>query len=253
MTWPSGPLAPAGGPGVASRAPSVTVVLVGTQLPENLGAAARVMANFGVTDLRLVAPEADPADPRALALATHGADVLGRARRYANLQEATSDCVRAWGTAAVTRARPRRLLHPRGLAALTLAEEGLHALVFGPERTGLDDASLDLLDGVVQIPTDPACRALNLAQAVGILCWECSAADLPADALDRAPSPAARAAFDGWWGVVQARVEASGWLHDPTLRPKALATLRAAFQRAGFTDGELRTLHGFVRAIGRDM
>jgi tRNA C32,U32 (ribose-2'-O)-methylase TrmJ len=125
-------------------------------------------------------------------------------------------------------------------------------MVFGPERTGLDDASLDLLDGVVQIPTDPACRALNLAQAVGILCWECSAAEA-SGALERSPPPAARGAFESWWGVVQGRIEGSRWLHDPTLRPKALATLRGAFQRAGFTDGELRTLHGFVRALGRDM
>ncbi len=235
------------------KTPSVVVVLVGTQLPENLGAAARVMANFGVRDLRLVAPEADPSDPRALALATHGADVLGAARRYDDLHAATADCVRAWGTAAVTRARPRRVLHPRGMAALTLVEEGTHALVFGPERTGLDDATLDVLDGVVQIPTDPACRALNLAQAVGILCWECSAAEVPTDALERPPPPAARGAFERWWDVVESRIDASGWLPDPTLRPKALATLRGAFQRAGFTEGELRTLHGFVRALSRDM
>jgi tRNA/rRNA methyltransferase len=210
------------------------------------------MANFGVRDLRLVAPEADPADPRAIALATHGAEVLAQARRFGDLHAATADCVRAWGTAAVTRARPRRVLHPRGLAALTLLEEGRHALVFGPERTGLDDAALDLLDGVVQIPTDPSCRALNLAQAVGILCWECAAAEVPAAPLDRPPAPAGRDAFEGWWNVVTARIDASGWLTDPTLRTKALATLRGAFQRAGFTQGELRSLHGFVRALGRD-
>ena len=67
----------------------------------------------------------------------------------------------------------------------------------------------------------------------------------------RRPPP--RGAFESWWGVVQGRIEGSRWLHDPTLRPKALATLRGAFQRAGFTDGDLRTLHGFVRALGRDM
>ena len=110
------------------------------------------------------------------------------------------------------------MLGRRGLAALTRAEEGRHALVFGPECTGLDDA-----------------------------------ADVPVDALERPPPPAARAAFEGWWSGVEARIAASGWLPDPTLRPKALATLLGAFLRAGFTEGELRTLHGFVRAIGRDL
>ncbi len=229
------------------------VVLVGVQLAENLGAVARVMANFGLQELRLVAPEASPEDARAVAMATHGADVLAAARTYATLADALGDVQAAWGTAALPRAREAGVWHPRAMAT-HLRQSGLrHALVFGPERTGLSAEDTARLDGVVRIPTDAACRALNLAQAVAILAWEWSSSEVEeaARVVQADAEPAPVAAFDAFFGAFGDALVAAGWLSDATLRPNTLTTLRQALRRAGFTRGELGTLHGAVRALTR--
>jgi tRNA/rRNA methyltransferase len=228
------------------------VVLVGVQLAENLGAVARVMGNFGLRELRLVAPQADPADPRAVAMATHGATVLAEARRFPTLAEALADRTHAWGTAALPRQRAARSLGPRALAGTLHAVPGRHALVFGPERTGLTDADVVPLDGVVRIPTAPEGRALNLAQAVAVLAWEWRAADDEVPPVDAsAPVPAAREAFEAWFARWAAALTDSGWLKDDVLRVRALDGMRAAFRRAAFTEEELSTLHGAVRTLAR--
>jgi tRNA/rRNA methyltransferase len=246
------PVAPGAEGGIPLRNASPVVVLVGVQLAENLGAVARVMGNFGLPELRLVAPQADPADPRAVAMATHAATVLTEARRFDALADALADRTHAWGTAALPRQRAARALAPRTLAGTLHHVPGRHALVFGPERTGLTDADLVGLDGVVRIPTAPAVRALNLAQAVAVLAWEWHAAHADGvPTVDAAPAPAPRAAFEAWFARWSEALVAAGWLTDDVLRVRALDGMRAAFRRAGFTEDELSTLHGAVRALAR--
>ena len=238
--------------GIPLRNASPVVVLVGVQLAENLGAVARVMGNFGLGELRLVAPQAAPEDPRAVAMATHGAPVLAEARRFATLADALADRTHAWGTAALPRQRAARALGARDLAGTLRAVPGRHALVFGPERTGLTDADIVTLDGVVRIPTESSARALNLAQAVAVLAWEWRAAGADGvPAQDTSAEAAPRAAFDAWFARWSEALVAAGWLTDDVLRARALDGMRAAFRRAAFTPEELSTLHGAVRALAR--
>lgn len=232
-------------------------VLVGTTLPENLGAAARVLANFGFSDLRLVAPEADPAHPRALATAASGEAVLRGARRYDTLAEALADRVEAWATTALPRELRSRVCGPRALAdVMALAPgraDGL-ALVFGPERTGLGTEDVARCHGVVAIPTDPACRALNLAQAVGILAWELREASLrsPAEGTYRDTfPPAPMAAQERFFAALEARITERGLWPTPGRREHTLRNLRQTLLRAGFTASELHTLRGVVEALAR--
>ncbi len=231
------------------------VVLVGVQLPENLGAAARAMANFGLGELWLVAPEAAPDHPQAVAMATHGAHVLERARVVDTLPAALADATHAWGTAALPRGREAAAWHPRALAEHVGRTPGTHALVFGPERTGLSAEDCARLDGVVHIPTAPECRALNLAQAVAVVCWEVSAAasggvagGLPRP-MDPKGLPAPVAAFDAMFDTFTQAILTSGWMSGPALREGALLTLRQALRRAGMNAGEVGALHGAIRAI----
>ena len=222
----------------------LAVVLVETSLPENLGAVARVLANFGLRDLRLVAPEVDPADPRAVAAATHGAEVLEGARRFSSVAEAVADRRRVWATTARVHERPLPVAHPRA-AAPALRAPGA-AVLFGPERTGLRLEHLAAIEGVIQIPTDPSCPALNLAQAVTVVVWEAVTADV---APPSGPSPAPVARFDAWYQSLLAELDGVGFYSDPRRRVRALANLRASLVRAGFTEAELRTLAGVVRAL----
>lgn len=221
------------------------VVLVGTRLPANLGSVARVMANFGLRDLRLVDPACAPDDPGARAVATHGETVLAAARTYPDLAAALRDRTRVWATTALARDLPLPVVHPRPAAAEARALAGA-AFLFGPERTGLVAADLARADVLVHIPTDPAARALNLAQAVAVMAWEWSAAPWTPPV---APEPAPRAEVDGLVDHLVAAALRRGHYSEPRLRVRAVRNLRSAVQRAGFTRAEVRTLRGLVRVL----
>src|SRR5690348_7113768 len=145
------------------------VVLVRPETDANLGAVARVMRNLGLSELVLVAPQADPQDRRARLLATHSEEILDRCHIVPELGEAVSDCVFVAGTSALTGGLFRRQsvgppeeVLPRLVAHLPASPT---ALVFGPESRGLSNAEVTRCHYLIHIPTDPAHRALNLAQA----------------------------------------------------------------------------------------
>jgi tRNA/rRNA methyltransferase len=152
------------------------VVLVRTEVAANLGATARVMRNFGLTDLVLVSPAADPRDLHARALATHGEEILDRCRVVADLGEAVADCV----LIAATSARTGGLFRKQSVGApdeilphvVESLPSGPVALVFGPERTGLTNEEVSRCTYLIHVPTDADCPALNLAQAVAICLYE---------------------------------------------------------------------------------
>jgi tRNA/rRNA methyltransferase len=152
------------------------VVLVRPQFAANVGAAARVMRNMGLSDLALVAPHADLHDRQARQLSTHGEEVLDRARSFPDLGAALADCV----VVAATSARKGGLFRrqsvglPEEIARLLVEAlaSGPAALVFGPERTGLRDEEVSRCHHLVHIPADPSYPALNLAQAVAVCAYE---------------------------------------------------------------------------------
>jgi tRNA/rRNA methyltransferase len=229
------------------------IVLVEPSLPENVGAVARAMGNFGLYDLRVVAPAFPVDHARAVAAATHGEQVLRAARTYGTLAEALAGRRRVWATTARLRETVLPVIGPRALgAALRAAEaaEAAPALVFGPERTGLRFEHLERADALVHIPTDPACPALNLAQSVLLCAWERWAAD---DTPEQAtgPLPAPKESFDAWFSTLEEGLDRVGYLSEPALRVRALRTLRSALSRAGFSEQELGALHGVIRALGR--
>jgi tRNA/rRNA methyltransferase len=148
------------------------VVLVRPQFAGNIGSTARVMRNMGLTDLVLVAPEADPQERLSQQLSTHGQAILDRARIVGQFEEAVADCVLVVGTSARTGGLFRRQsvgtpdeIMPRLMPTLG---QGTTALVFGPERTGLSNEEVTRCHFLITLPADPSYPALNLAQAVGI-------------------------------------------------------------------------------------
>src|SRR5690606_27059580 len=154
----------------AQAAPRIRIVLVGTQHPGNIGSAARAMKTMGLHRLVLVAPERFP-HPEAAALAAGAGDLLDAARVHATLADAVADCRLVVGCTA----RARRIAldehQPPEAAMKVLGEARLGvetALVFGRERTGLDNAELQLCHAAVTIPADPGYSSLNLAAAVQV-------------------------------------------------------------------------------------
>jgi tRNA (cytidine32/uridine32-2'-O)-methyltransferase len=233
------------------------VVLVGTQHPGNIGSAARAMKTMGLQRLHLVAPERFP-DREADALAAGADDVLAAAAVHATLAEAVSDCRLVLATTARRRTVPMPELSPReGAARVLEAQAAGHevALVFGRERTGLENEELQLCHAAVSIPANPEYSSLNLAMAVQVLCYEWRVASLAAGGTDVASEEAGDAAADpdalpASHGELESFFAHLGALLDDIDFHKGKAPdivtqrLRRLFLRASPDPRELRILRG---------
>jgi tRNA/rRNA methyltransferase len=230
------------------------VILDAPQLAENIGAVARVMANFGLSDLRLVRPRDGWPQERAWASAS-GADwPLDNARVFDRLEDAVGDLQRLYATTARPREVRLPLLTPREAAAslAEAADQGLATgLLFGGERAGLETADIALCQAIVTVPIDPRFRSLNLAQAVAINAyeWRMTVADRPPPAFRAEDPPTDQAELVGFYEHLERELEASGFFFPPEKTPSMVRNLRAVFARAGLTSQETRTLHGVVTAL----
>ncbi|MGB3293669.1 MAG: RNA methyltransferase [Phormidesmis sp.] len=161
---------------------AVRIVLVSPAGPLNVGSVARVMKNFGLSQLVLVDPQCDPLGESAMQMAVHAKDVLAGAQRVKTIPEALVGCYRAIATTARPRGFNAPLELPENalpalLAETLFAEAGTEAtpptaLIFGPEDRGLSNEELTYAQQFVKVPTDDGYSALNLAQAVAICCYE---------------------------------------------------------------------------------
>jgi tRNA/rRNA methyltransferase len=228
------------------------VVLVRPTIAANLGATARVMRNLGLRQLVLVAPEADPADPRARQLSTHGEAILEQARCVADLGQAVADCGLVAGTSARTVGiRRERAGTPDQVAPLLLEAlaEGPVALVFGPEPTGLSNEEVTRCHSLIHIPTDPGYPALNLAQAVAICLYELRRAWLAQTATLPLAEPAAPFADqERMFAHLRTALEEIHFLYGPKAET-LMHGLRHLLGRARPTEMEVKLLLGLARQI----
>ncbi len=252
--------------GEQGRPPAV--VLARPQLGENIGAAARVMANFGLKDLRLAAPR-DPWPNRAAFAMAAGAlgcgdDPAGggpaadaapiTVRVHSDVDAALSDV----GYALAATARPRELEIPvlppdAAVAALAArAAAGVSvAVLFGPEASGLTNDEIVRADAIVTYPVNRAFSSLNLAQAVGVFAYAWGARATQEVAFHRDLAPATKADFEGLMAHLEQALEEARYFHPPDKQPLMMRHMRAAFARAGLTEQEVRTLRGALKALQR--
>jgi tRNA/rRNA methyltransferase len=239
---------------VSSLAP--VVILNAPQMAENIGAVGRVMANFGLTELRLVNPRDGWPQERAWASAS-GADwTLNAARVFDSVSAAIADLKLVYATTARPRELQLPVITPRQAAAeLTSATaQGLRTgLLFGGERAGLETQDIALCQAVVTIPIDMRFRSLNLAQAVAINLyeWRTAQENAPPPIFRPGPPPADGEALLGFYEHLERELETSGFFHPPEKTPHMIQNLRSALGRARFTDQEVRTLRGVITALSR--
>lgn len=235
---------------------NLRIVLVGTQHPGNIGAAARAMKTMGLRRLVLVAPERFPhAD--AAAMAAGADDVLAAAELVPTLAEAVADCRLVLGCTARSRRIALDELLPAEAAARALgtaATGTTAALVFGRERTGLDNHELQLCHAAVHIPADPVYSSLNLAAAVQVLCYELRLAMLglrgtsPERLAAPAPDgdvPASHAELEGFFAQLGDTLDAIDF-HKGRAPESAMRKLRRIFLRAALDDRDVRLLRGVL-------
>ena len=233
------------------------VILNEPQLAENIGAVARVMANFGLSELRLVRPRDGWPQDRAWASAS-GADwPLDNAKVFDRLEEAVADLRLVYATTARSRGTQLPVLTPREAAAeLHAADAQGHAtgLLFGGERAGLETDDIALCHGIVTIPVDERFRSLNLAQAVALNAyeWRLGVADRPREAFaQNVDEPAEMSIVVGLYEQLEGELDNAGFFHPPEKRPSMVRNLRISLGRARLTEQEVRTWRGVVTALSR--
>ncbi|WP_135467427.1 RNA methyltransferase [Crenalkalicoccus roseus] len=236
---------------------SPVVVLVRPQLADNIGAAARAMANGGLFHLRLVAPRDGWPQDRAWRTASGADRILDAATVHATVAEAVADCHRVLATCP----RPRHIVKPVLTARAAAGElrainaRSLRAAVlFGPERSGLDNDDIACADTLVRYPLNPAHMSLNLAQAVMILAyewWTVAETAPPRLLATHETRVAAKGELEGFLERLVAELDASGFLDHEKKRAGMVRNLRHWFQRGEVTEQELRTLHGVVTELSR--
>lgn len=238
-----------------SIAERIRFVLVRTSHPANIGSAARAIRTMGFTRLSLVAPHAFP-HAQASALAAGADDVLASVRIAPGLPAAIADCQFAIGTTARRRDVPMEEIDPReaALRVLASARDGNEvAIVFGNERTGLENDEIKLCRAAVLIPSDPAFSSLNLAQAVQIIAYEIRMAELagemplPAQKNDR---PASSAELEAFFEHLARTLDAIDF-HKGRSPRTIMLRLRRMFLRAQLDQRELRILHGILTDTDR--
>ncbi|MCS6975496.1 MAG: RNA methyltransferase [Gemmatales bacterium] len=231
----------------------VRVVLVRTEIAGNIGATARVLANFGIRDWCLVAPQADPLAEESVKFAARAQPTLTSVRRCETLTEAVADCLVVCGTTShetgmirsTSLGLPWEIL-PRLLSA---AVSGKVALVFGPEADGLSNEDLSLCHHILHIPTDDGYPALNLSHSVAVCLYELRRSLLLNDRLEQPRSDLA--AFTEQQRMFEHLEEALTELHF-LWKPDAdrlMYAIRHLLGRAGLTHQEVQILHGLARQI----
>ncbi len=237
-------------------APPPAVILVRPQLGVNIGAVARAMMNFGLSDLRMVRPRDGWPNPDAGPAASGAGAILDNARVYDDLASACEGLHLVFATAMLMRPLTRRVVTPeRAVAELRAlgASEGLPGgIVFGPERTGLETVDLALAHAVCTIPTNPDFGSLNLAQAV-VVCayeWMRQQETMPPEELMHYSGPAAMEKLEALIVDLDRRLTANRYFSaGPGRHEAASLTLRNLLTRPQFSEGEVRTLRGVVRIL----
>nr|WP_281411497.1 RNA methyltransferase [Enterovirga sp. DB1703] len=228
--------------------------MVEPQLGENIGMAARAMANFGLSELRLVAPRDGWPNPAAVAAAAGATALLDKAKVYPSTAAAVADLHCVLATSARSRGQMKRVLAPDAamadLALRSRAGQGT-GILFGRERTGLENDDISLCDALVTFPVDPAFASLNLAQAVLLVGYEWTRASrglaLPFEANPATP-PASRASLIGLFEHLEAELEAAAF-YPPDKKPVMARNMRDMFHRMGPTEQDVRTWRGAIRAL----
>lgn len=233
------------------------IVLVRPQMGENIGAAARAMLNFGLTELRLVAPRDGWPNDRATVLASGAARVLEGARLCDTLAAAVGDCSHVLATTARGRDLVKPVFTPEqamGDAQTRIADGQRVAILFGPERTGLENEDVALANAIVTVPVNPDFPSLNLAQCVLLLGYEWrrrTAPDLPQPRPDATARPATAAEVEALAVHWQDRLEAARFFFPPDKAPQMRTGLRNLWSRMPLTDADIRILHGALRQLLR--
>ena len=232
-------------------------VLVRPQMGENIGAAARAMWNFGLDRMRVVSPRDGWPSARAVAMASGAGRLLDEAQLFYALPEALADCTYIIATTARQRDLTKPVFSPERamqVAATRIARGEKVAVLFGPERAGLENEDIAIANAVINVPVNPEFSSLNLAQCVLLTGYEWRRATASA-----MPERVEMAGSD--WAVqhevaalaahFEARLEEAGFFFPDHKAQSMKLNLRNMWSRMPLTQADIRILHGIMRQMVR--
>lgn len=235
----------------AGSSPPPVIVLVRPQLGENIGKAARAMLNFGLTEMRLVAPRDGWPNPDAGPSAAGADIVLERAQLFDTLADAVADCAHVYATTVRKRGVTKPVVTPEEAAREIRGVTGRSAIVFGPERSGLETEDVALTRKILTVPINPEFGSLNLAQAVILCAYEWSKqAGLEQPTLTDLGEPAPQDELEGMILQFEQLLTNAGYFFPPDRAPATKRTLRNLLTKPGWNHLEVRTMRGVLSALG---
>ena len=227
------------------------IVLVRPQLGENIGKAARAMLNFGLTDLRLVAPRDGWPNPSA-GPAASGADVvLEQANVFDTVADAVADRAHVYATTVRKRDLVLPVVTPEQAAVEMREQGGGSAILFGSERSGLETEEAAVASRIVTVPINPRFGSLNLAQAVILVAYEWSKGEALAmpPAADAEEPRASHDQLEGLIGQLDASLQDAGYYFPPDRIAATKLTMRTILTKPGWSNREVQALRGMIRAL----
>jgi tRNA/rRNA methyltransferase len=226
---------------------NITIILVGTLAPGNIGSVARAMKNMGMSRLCLVTPQC-ALNEESFRMATRAGNILQAAQQAGTLREAISDAGYVFGTTARTRRlRPHIFPLEMGEKVAELLQKNQVALVFGPEDRGLSNEHLELCNEIVSIPTARGGKSLNLSHAVIITCYEIHRSAKGRTVYEK-PRLAPADEVENMYDHMRSALLEIGYL-DPQNPDLTLGSFRRIFSRAGLTHEEVKLIRGVFRQL----
>jgi tRNA/rRNA methyltransferase len=226
------------------------IVLVRPQLGQNIGKAARAMLNFGLTEMRLVAPRDGWPNPDAGPSASGADVVLEQARVFDTAEQAIADCRQVFASTVRRRDLVMPVIRPEEMADQIVLSPERSAILFGAERSGLETEEVALANAIVTVPINPDFGSLNLAQAVILLAYEWSRRSNLAMPTEKELEPAAtHGELEGLIGQLNSELGQKGYFHPPSRTQATKNTLRTIFTKTRWSSREVKAVRGIIRAL----
>lgn len=230
-------------------------ILVRPQMAENIGMVARAMMNCGLYELRIVSPREDHLSQKAISASSGAADILEKATIFNKLEEAIGDLNFVLATTARERGMNKHRFTPE--PAMCLLQEKLSAhqkcgILFGAERTGLENHELVMADGIIEIPLNPLHCSLNLSQATLLVGYEWFKLDKSHTKITNTNPPATKTELDFFLKHLENQLEKRGYFRFFDKKERMSRNLRNIFTRNNLTTSEIRTLYSVINDLTRE-
>lgn len=235
---------------------SPAIILIRPQMGENIGAVARAMKNFGLSELRIVAPRDGWPNPAAEAMSAGGEEIVKSAKLYATTADALADLHYVYASTARDRRLQKPQLEPRAAMAEVVGKIGQGqklGILFGPERSGLDNEDVALAHAIITVPTSPDYPSLNLGQSAVVLGYEWWVARVESRESriesDGQNMPATQEEIHGLFDHLEQALDKTYFFKRDEKKPRMWRNLRTTLLKAGFSSQEVHSLRGAIAAL----